>query len=376
MVSLRNTLLSLAISARQTIRVLPNRFRGHTFIPHPLTQIFIEPVTYCNLECKFCTYRLHRRPEALMEGDRFRRVVEQALEFGFRRIVLTPINGDVFIDKGIMGKLRFLEGVPGLEGVVVYTNFIAPSAAAIAEVASMGRLALFNISIYGHDFDSFQAITGRGHAQFDRLVANLHRLADLLPGSPCAKAFQVSLRAHRGCRLDDCTGPLAEALRRLNCLGVDVAVQSRCDDWGGLIGDADMKGLGMELVRGRLLAKQGACILPFYSIQVLADGRVNACACRDVDAQLQIGDLNCQPLAEVLSPDNAALRKLIEGQQEGSFPPACRGCSFYRSIHDPAIARASPLGTVSIEAFWGILGARERESPYATVDGSGGRSPE
>ena len=42
--------------------------------------------------------------------------------------------------------------------------------------------------------------------------------------------------------------------------------------------------------------KRGACELLFTKPVILADGRVNACACRDVEAELIVGDIHEQPL--------------------------------------------------------------------------------
>jgi MoaA/NifB/PqqE/SkfB family radical SAM enzyme len=352
----RDYLLTLRMSARFFIQLNRNRLKRREFVPHPRTFLFIETVTHCNLGCKFCTHRLHRRPDAVMPLNTFRNYVDQAVGLGFDRIALTPINGDIFVDKGIMDKVELLERRDGITGMLAYSNFIAAGPAAIATLVALERLELFNISVYGFDPASFAAIADRGEAQYHRLVANLNHLADLLPTARRPQAFQATIRAARDFTLDQAPdSTLVVALRRLQGLGMAMSVQSRCDDWGGLIAPEDLAGLGMDLIRGRLLYKQGACILPFYSVQVLADGRVNACACRDVDGQLQIGDLRHQSLKQILSARNPVYTDLIRGQQAGHFADVCRGCSFYRSIHDVSIKDASPKGAWSLAQFWDFI---------------------
>ena len=71
----------------------------------------------------------------------------------------------------------------------------------------------------------------------------------------------------------------------------------------------------------------------FTDVQVMATGIVNACACRDVDATLRIGDLKEQPLKEILSSRNPTYTGLIREQQEGRFRPICRSCDYYKSIY-------------------------------------------
>lgn len=353
---IRDFLITWRLSLASMPRIILGRWRRQSFVPHPRTYIFIEPTTHCNLACKFCTYRLDLRPHAVMSEDSFNDYATQALALGFEHIALTPINGDAFVDKAIMDKIRFLAAQPRLKGILLYTNLIAANAAAIAEIVRLDKITTFNISIYGHDRDSFEAVAGRGQGQYQRLLDNLDHLAAAFPTAANPAAFQISVRTSRYINLSTAPGELAERLRRLGRLGIEVSRQSRCDDWGGLIDQTAMDGLDMELIKGRHLFKLGACTLPFNSIQILADGRVNACACRDISGQLQIGDMKRQSLAEILSADNAAYVGLIEGQERGRFADACKGCSFYRSIYDPTIRDASPKGAMSLDQFWRFLG--------------------
>jgi hypothetical protein len=75
-----------------------SRIRGRSYVPHPRAHLFIEPVSYCNLDCAFCACRLDLRPRAVMPTDRFIDIVDQAAAMGFRAIVLTPMLGDVLGD--------------------------------------------------------------------------------------------------------------------------------------------------------------------------------------------------------------------------------------------------------------------------------------
>lgn len=345
-------LATLKMSAASALRARVARLRGKSWVPHPRTLLFIEPVTHCNLQCSFCTSRFELRPHAVMSLETFRDYAGQAIAMGFADLALTPINGDVFMDKGIFDKLRLLEDWPGGHGVLIYTNLIGAPPGALDDVLAMRRLKQFQVSVYGHDFATFGRITGRGEGQFRRLLDNLAAAERIVATRGRPHGLSICLRTEHNWRLDgSCDGELQAQLRRLQALGVPVTAHSTLDDWGGLIGEGDLGGLDMTLIRGRWLAKTGPCILPFYNVQVLADGRVNACACRDIKGDLVIGDLRRQPLAEVLSAANPAYRALIERQRAGDFPDSCRGCSFYRSIHDPRIADASPLGAMELEDF-------------------------
>ena len=62
--------------------------------------------------------------------------------------------------------------------------------------------------------------------------------------------------------------------------------------------------------------KRGACELLFTKPVVLANGDVNACACRDVEAELVVGNVNETPLAEVWAGDG--IDGLIEQHEAGA----------------------------------------------------------
>ncbi len=70
---------------------------------------------------------------------------------------------------------------------------------------------------------------------------------------------------------------------------------------------------------------------------VLADGRVNACACRDVEAELVVGDLARQSLRQVI--DGPEIARLRERHREGDFPEVCRRCTYYVSVYNPLASR-------------------------------------
>jgi MoaA/NifB/PqqE/SkfB family radical SAM enzyme len=349
---LLNLYATLRLALSTAVHTLVGRIRGHSHVPHPRTMLFIEPTSHCNLECSFCTYRLDLHPRLTMDMERFGDYAAQARAMGFADMVLTPINGDVFMDRTILDKLRLLDAMADGPGIILYTNLIGASAEQLGEILALARLKMFQVSIYGHDFETFRRITGRGEVQFRRLLANLETMAGLVGQGAVPKALSICVRTGRQYRLDrETAGELHVLLRRLTGLGIPVSVQSSLDDWGGLVKESDLDGLDMPLIRGSLIPKNGACIEPFYNIQILADGRVNACACRSVGDDLIIGDLRKDGLKTILSDRNPAYTGLIERQQNGHFPGSCKGCSFYRSIYDRRIRHASPLGSMSLERF-------------------------
>jgi hypothetical protein len=211
------------------------------------------------------------------------------------------------------------------------------------------------ISVYGHDLDSFIAITRSTGKVYKRFLRNLEALYE-----PVARG---ELQVTFGLRTtnDGPTEPTTELLRvlaRFQAIGCPLRRSKIFSNWGGYITPDDVRDLSIEIIDPKTTYKNGACALLFTDLQVMATGIVNGCACRDVDATLRIGDLNEKPLREIISPRNPAYLALIEEQQGGRFRPVCRSCDFYQSIYHMRTAnRRRGIAGTSIAEYMARLDA-------------------
>lgn len=315
---------------RNRVQIEVNRLRGREFIPNHARRLFIETSSLCNLTCRFCAYDKKVSPRVSMADEFFSDCVEQAVRLDLVRYHLTPCTGDVFMDKGLLRKLGFLEAHPRVESYDFFTNFTVPDEDEIEQLLRLKKLESMKVSVYGHDRDSFVAITQSTDKVYERLVANMEALLARL--SRVRFALSFGLRTTGAGQME---GPseVQRLLGRFASAGIPVSKTHVYNNWGGKITKEDVQGLGIEVTDTRSTFKKGACTLLFTGVQVMATGIVNGCACRDVDATLRIGDLNRTPLAAILSPRNAAYVQLIQEQQEGRFRPVCQGCDFYKSIY-------------------------------------------
>ena len=60
-----------------------------------------------------------------MDMKLFKNITNQCLDLGYKNFGLTPVTGDIFMDKNIIEKLDYLETLKKLSGYYFYTNFIA-----------------------------------------------------------------------------------------------------------------------------------------------------------------------------------------------------------------------------------------------------------
>jgi len=322
----------IAKSARNllsAVEIRVNRRLGREFIP-PRDMLLIETSSLCNLKCRFCAYEKKHSPRVSMKDEFFAGCVTQALDLGYRRFELTPCTGDVFMDRHLFNKLAFLDRNPTVQGYQFFTNFTIPKHADIERLIGLEKLERLTISVYGHDCASFVAMTKSTEKVYARLISNLETLDKALPRRRFALeiGFRTTRHLPRAAPSD-----LMKLLRRFERAGINVRPTGVYNNWGGFISNADVEGLGIDVTSTERMYKNGACSLLLTTVQVMANGIVNGCGCRDVDATLRIGDLKVTPLREIMSARNPTYMGLIEEQQRGEFRPVCRGCDFYKSIY-------------------------------------------
>ncbi len=351
-----------------------NRLLHREYIPNITEQIYVEPTSICNLSCRFCGYGRKKTPKTVMAHDRFCDYVNQATAIGYSEFNLTPLTGEVFTDRGLLDKLLFLEQHPQVSGYSFFSNFTLADDDIIARLFDLAKLKGLTVSLYGHDRDSFITITRSSEKVYRRLIANLLALEKRIPSRRFT--LEVGWRSERGFERTASwqrseLRPIIERFRKTH--GVRVRISREYNNWGGLIRQEDLEGLDVRIRRPTDVYKNGACALIFFRLLLMADGRVNACACRDVDGTLCIGDLEEQPLREILSVGNDRYMELIEEQQEGRFRPVCRDCDMYKSIYRRRSAyRSHRRPPMTLAEVYGELGAR---TAGRTSSGDGMDSP-
>jgi MoaA/NifB/PqqE/SkfB family radical SAM enzyme len=292
-----------------------------------------------------------------MPNDLFLDCVRQATELGYARFDLTPSTGDVFMDKRVFEKLAYLDAHPKVEEYSFFTNLTIPKPDALMRLVQLKKLGQLTISIYGHDLESFIAITKSTGQVYRRLINNLEALLALKQRWNFGVA--IGFRSTFNVPERDAS-ELMKLLRRYRESGVPVRPSHGVyNNWGGYISQADVSGLDMHIASTELTYKFGACVKLFDSVQVMATGVVNACACRDVDATLRIGDVRTTPLADVISTRNAEYMRIIDEQQKGKFRQVCAGCDFYKSIyHQRSEYRRNKAATEGLQQFKDRLARR------------------
>ena len=310
-----------------------NRLIRNEFIPNPKEHLYIEVSNICNLRCRFCGYsKSLENKKLIMSNEMFYNIINKAIDFGYDTFGLTPIVGEVFTDRNFIKKIEFLENHQKVKNYSFFTNFTLVNEKIIDELIKLRKLKELYISLYGHDLSSFLKITRSNQTTYSTLIKNLIYLSEKCKYIPFNLSF--GLRTNRSFNsLQNCESDLCKIIRKiLNTTKNRIQILKSFNTWGGLITQDDVEGLDMIVNDVSKFHKNGACSLIFYKNQIMVNGIVNACACRDINATLQIGDLNIQNFEKIYSIKNKKYIKLIENQQKNIFNSICKNCDFYRSI--------------------------------------------
>jgi radical SAM protein with 4Fe4S-binding SPASM domain len=144
--------------------------------------------------------------------------------------------------------------------------------------------------------------------------------------------FTLALR----CPDSACTGELwrtFDAARREGL--VEIAGMPDYDSWAGKVAPEALAAVGLR--PRRMPFKKGACELLFTKPVVLANGDVNACACRDVEAELIVGNVKIEPLAKIWA--GPKIDAIIDAHERGDYPDVCKRCTYFVSVYNARRSR-------------------------------------
>lgn len=324
------------LGARLYARLAPGYIWGRTLIDYYLMRLpflkigawphalYIEGTNICNAQCVFCAYPELARAKKIMSLDFFKGVIDQYEATGGDEVDLTPIVGDPFVDKHLFERLEYLNVKPGIRRFHFYTNAIGMKPAIVERLLGYPEKLCVNISYGGFDRETYHKVMGVD--QFDVVTANVRYLLKRKQETGSTLRVQVNLRTPR----TNNHGEFFEQLLSLKRQAViELTWMGAYDSWAQHIKEHELTEVG--LVPRKAPVKKGPCHRLLTSPVVLADGRVNACACRDMEASLIIGDLKKQKLSEILA--GPELRSLLKRHARGDFPEVCRRCTYYDSIY-------------------------------------------
>jgi MoaA/NifB/PqqE/SkfB family radical SAM enzyme len=292
-----------------------HRGRGRPLFLH------LETVNICNLKCLICPYVSMQREKETMSTELFEAIVSDYVDMGGGDVGLTPSVGDIFLDKRIADRVRYLRMRPEIKSIGFVTN--AGNAGVLSDDDLryvINECARINISVYGLDEEENAAMTRR-KGKFEQIQEQIRRIVFLNSSAAIVFAFRLlkqdaEQRAHQWMR-DSFGGVYPHE------------VLTRYGNWGGAIDITEplpFQGDWLNPSNGND-EHHKPCAYPALHLKVAVNGDVKFCSCIDYDSTPEniIGNVKQQHLSDIY---NGLLAKKL--WSDGLS--ICRGCTHFKPI--------------------------------------------
>lgn len=307
-----------------------NKLFKKKYIPESFYSI--EFTNVCNLKCAFCGYQHFDGEFKINDFEDFKNKISEVSKQTKSNISFTPLTGDIFTDKNVIQKLKYVEEFSGIERYGLTTNFILCSHSEILELLSFKKLDQLKISIYGHDALSFKKITKSN--SYKKLISNLNFLKENL--EKLKFPLNLAIRSY----MDFSFKKFKESSELIKLI-YEIEEKSSLikktqhyhyTNWGGTVTKNDIGNLNIILKDDRDAFKKGPCNR-LYSFLITAHNEVILCACRDTHRYMVIGNINENKLSDIVNPKNKKYKKWIDEQENDIFCGPCKACDMYEPIY-------------------------------------------
>ncbi len=287
----------------------------------------LEISNACNANCTFCAYRFQTREKGIMEMSVFKRAIDQYCTIGGGDLNMTPTVGDPLVDRNLIEKIRYARSKPEINEIWFYTNMIAFDHFDVQEFLESG-LTSMRISTCIKDKETYVKIYRS--PKYEQMIENIITLMTANPSATKPLNVMLFLRIPKPFQevLDSVDYQRVAALfDKKNIIHLD----DEYDSWGGLIDAKDLPA-GNQLYENKLDQTKEPCSELYRRVNVLFDGTVNNCVCRDLNADMKIGNIYEQSLEEIWN--GKELKELRSQWHKGVVPKTCQGCQRYVPVSD------------------------------------------
>lgn len=263
-------------------------------------------------------------PKGLMKEELFSRVIKEYLKIGGGPVSLTPMVGDVLLDKKLGSRMKILRDCAEKITASITTNLFGlgnwPEDKIVEMLKTFQRI---HVSCYGITAQENMIITQK--ALFETFCIQMSRLLRLRKNISGAAELALAFRTlydYSQSQLDEFQqAAFGEIITQTGATATYA-------NWGNSM-RGNLPG------HARWIAEKEnhtTCLLLAIALQVYHEGRVSACACCDYDAsaELTLGSLAESSLDELYNGEKN--RAIWEGHQNGRLPSICRHCTFHSPL--------------------------------------------
>jgi MoaA/NifB/PqqE/SkfB family radical SAM enzyme len=288
--------------------------------------LIVETISICNNACVICPYPIHTRKKETMSLDLFRSIIEHYVAIGGGHISLTPMLGEIFLDKHLPERLELLAAEPAIKGVSAHTNATMARRYSDAEMKDvLARFRRIYISVYGMDAEEYLLMTKKD--EYDLARRQIVRIISLAPEGAVAIGMRNLRQWSFEAQTDWVAALAAEAGKPAPPI---LSVGEHYANWGDITATPALP-LDGRWAEPKTNSEQ--CLLPLSALQVLADGTVSFCSCADYNGSddLMLGNIREHDFAHMLRGEKYA--RLWNWREHG-VPKYCAGCGFHRPMSE------------------------------------------
>jgi MoaA/NifB/PqqE/SkfB family radical SAM enzyme len=292
--------------------------------------IRIETVNACNNDCIVCAYGKQSRTKSSMSMGIFKKAIDDYKTMGGGYLSLTPLVGDVFMDKRLLSRLEYINSATHISGLGMTTNAVMANSFSDDElefiVKAFNRIS---ISVYGINDDEYQRMTKKD--TYTQMLDGIRRIC-LASDYPVSLEFRL-LKKRNNKDIQSwiknevfankiSTNKQLENIVKINSVITDYA------NWSIFNKENNPLPFDATWLPHTHLEKRPQCFIPALTLMVFSNGNVSFCPCDNFDdtEELRLGNIADRPLHEIY---NSHKSRMLWNWKKYEVPAFCKKCSFH-----------------------------------------------
>lgn len=278
--------------------------------------IFIEPTSFCNLNCKFCISNI-RKNKGTMSNIFFEDLCSQAVELGIHTIDISPFTGEIFMDPNILNKMEILERSL-IKEWCFFTNLTLMNKEIFSHISKFKKLKSISVSINGEDFESFKLLTNGNINHYNNILDNINYLFEF-------KNYEIHLYL-KLLNLDFRSKwykkkLTAQIFRKIHQIEY-ITQQFKLDDWDNSILKRNL-GETLKICNDEDINLNLKCHVLDRKHSIHWNGDFHVCGCRDNRRKTFVGNLKNMSLFDVYNSEEI-------NRIKKDWKRICRECYHHR----------------------------------------------
>ncbi len=276
--------------------------------------LFVETTSLCNLKCKMCPRNSNPVKPGFMEPALFRKLVDEAKQYGQRSFSL-HLFGEPLLDKKIIDRIKYIKIANQKNSLILTTNGTLLNPEISKELVRSG-LDKIAISIHSPDKKTYREITGKD--ELETVEKNIMSLIEIKKELK-SNTPKIFLRL---IKLKENASQIEEFRKKWNKLPIKIEIRNGLNYGGKIKGMLELK-----------FKKRYPCYHLWFAPGINWDGEVVIC-CDDVNREAMIGNANVSSLSEIWQNEKIKEYRRLHLRGEFHKIPLCKNCDVWRIYPD------------------------------------------